>query len=405
MTTQDSLNTVVFDCVVLGAGLVGAVIAKHLSDSGLNIGVVEAQNLEATPSLQDGRTTAISYGSAQILKEAGLWDVLSPHVNPIASIKVFEANTASSLTFNQKELNGCDDPMGYMIDNALLRQTFQDAILTHKDLTLKHGVTVQKFTQNHHNMVLTLSDNTQVTTKLVVASEGRHSPSRAQFAITATQKEYGQTAMVGTVIHEKPHNDTAFEVFHPRGPLALLPLATAVDGKGIHKSAIVWSSKDNLKDKDESDILAQLQTIFPYLGSLSFASKRMFYPLSYLKTSSLVGDRYALVGDAGHVMHPVAGQGVNLGWRDAKVLWDLVLHAHSLGLDMGAKTLLTAYNRKRQRDQKPLLYITHSLIKLFGIAPEGPGTNALHVLRSYGLGIVNRVPPLKRFLMKKAMGV
>jgi 2-octaprenyl-6-methoxyphenol hydroxylase len=208
-------------------------------------------------------------------------------------------------------------------------------------------------------------------------------------------------------MHEKPHHDTAFEVFHPRGPLAFLPLAiTAATGtNNVHKSAIVWSSKDNLCDQSEEDVLTQLQEIFPYLGSLSFASKRMFYPLSYLKTSSLVGHRYALVGDAGHVMHPVAGQGVNLGWRDAKALWDLILDAHNLGLDIGGKGLLNTYNRRRQSEQKPLLYITHSLIKLFGIAPQGPATNGIHMLRSYGLGIVNRILPLKRFLMKKAMGI
>ncbi len=406
--------------VILGAGLVGTVAALCLSRAGLKVVVVEANAMEQPPFAFDGRTTAISYGSAQILKDTGLWDSLKNYLSPINKIKVFEAHTPFSLTFDQQELSRRDDPMGYMIDNMLLRQILQQALLDNSGIVVKKGVTVQHFSKDPRCITLTLSDNTLLKSMLVIAAEGRHSPSRRHFGIRVNCREYGHTALVGILTHANPHEETAFEVFHSSGPLAFLPMPSTprqsekggnesldrISGKDSdpyqweHRSAIVWSSKETLQDMTQDELLKNIYHLFPYLGPISFASKLMFYPLSYQKTSSLVGYRYALVGDAAHVMHPVAGQGVNLGWRDAKVLCDKVIKAYTLGLDVGSDTLLAEYHREREKDQKPLLYVTHSLIRLFGIK-----SHTLQMLRSYGLGLVDRMTPLKRFLMHKAMGI
>ncbi len=390
-----------YDCVILGAGLVGTVMALRLHHAfkgkNFKIAVIEPQNIKDASFSFDGRTTAISYGSSLILKKTDLWEEISPHVNPIQKIRVLESHTPFTLNFSQQELHHLDHPMGYMVDNSLLRSLFQKKLLE-SAIALKLGITAQSFEPTSKGVVITLSDQTQIRAKLIIGAEGKHSPSRNHFGIKAIAKDYGQTAMVGTVAHQAPHQDTAYEVFHPKGPLAFLPMAG--DTTHPHKSALVWSSSENLRFMDEATLAEKINNIFPTLGPVTFISKIMHYPLSYQKTSSMVGDRYALIGDAAHTMHPVAGQGVNLGWRDADVLADGIIKTHALGLDIGAQTHLQAYNNNRQKDQKSFLYTTHSLIKLFSIE-----STTLQMLRSYGLGLVNRIPPLKRFLMKKAMGI
>lgn len=412
------------DVAILGAGLVGVVTALFLRKRGVRVAIVEEKDLlspqkTASSPLKDGRTTAISYGSSLILKKAGLWDQIMSHASPIHRIKTFEAHTPFSLVFDQDLLKNSQEessPLGYMVDNHTLRTLFHGALQTDENLLLKKKTTVTKFIPHDTCVNLSLSDGTSLQAKLVIGAEGRHSPSRRHFGIRSYTRDYGHTALVAEIFHENPHDYTAFEVFHPKGPLAFLPMPSqrADDITDLsphphtilkHKSALVWSCSDALESLDHDTLLCRINELFPYLGKIAFASSPSFYPLSYQKTSCLVGKRYALVGDAGHVMHPVAGQGVNLGWRDADVLCEKITKACSLGLDIGNTTLLTEYAAHRKKDQIPLLMTTHSLIKLFAIEPKGPLTKLIQLGRSYGLGLVNRSPTLKRFLMKKAMGV
>lgn len=411
------------DVTILGAGLVGALTALFLRKAGLRVAIIEAKDLtlpvlsSAIP--KDRRTTAVSYGSSIILEEAGLWNDLNPHTSPIYTIKTFEANTPFSIVFDQDLLKKSpqkDSPLGYMVDNHTLRTLFHDALKRDEHLILKTNTTVKTFIPTDAFVTLTLNDGTSFQTKLVIGAEGRHSPSRRHFGIRSFTRDYGHTALVAEVFHEKSHDYTAFEVFHPKGPLAFLPMADVSEKDNPcgnehdiaatqYKSAIVWSCSDSLENLSHDLMLERIVELFPHLGQLEFATDPSFYPLSYQKTSSLVGPRYALVGDAAHVMHPVAGQGVNLGWRDAQILCQKITQASSLGLDIGSMTLLSDYASHRKKDQIPLLITTHSLIKLFGIAPKGPVTRCIQLARSYGLGLVNRSPSIKRFLMKKAMGI
>lgn len=409
------------DVAILGAGLVGAVTALFLRKGGLRVAIIEANDLTdslSPPSLKkDRRTTAVSYGSSLILKEAGVWDDLEPYTSPIYTIKTFEAHTPFSIVFDQELLKQSpqkDSPLGYMVDNHTLRTLFHNALKKDVQLPLKTNTRVETFTPTDGAVMLSLSDGTSLHAKLIIGAEGRHSPSRRHFGIRSFTRDYGHTALVAEIFHEKPHDYTAFEVFHPKGPLAFLPMADEIATDSLetqdcpfppHKSAIVWSCADPLEHLPHDSILERIFELFPHLGNLHFATPPVFYPLSYQKTSSLVGSRYALVGDAAHVMHPVAGQGVNLGWRDAQILSQKITQAFSLGLDIASMTVLKEYALHRKKDQIPLLITTHSLIKLFGIEPKGPITRVIQLARSYGLGLVNRSPTLKRFLMKKAMGI
>lgn len=387
-------------CVILGAGLVGSLIALRLFKAGIDVIVIEARDFHRTsPFEDDARTTAVSYGSARILKEAGIWRELLPYTCPVKTIKVFESGTPYSLVFKEEDITyRPGEAMGYMISNTLLRTHFRKTLLSREDLKVIDNATVTSFVKETSHIRLTLSNGQTILASLVIGAEGRHSPSRDEFGISISKKEYDQTALVATVSHARPHENVAYEVFDVEGPLAFLPMKDAEDI--MFQSAIVWSSKLNLKALSNVALEEKLNRLFPLLGELKLVSQPMFYPLSFQKTSSLTAHRFALVGDAAHTMHPVAGQGVNLGWRDAKVLSDMVIHYHSLGLDIGSKTLLDAYAWDRYKDQKPLMLVSHNLIKLFGVDSQ-----CLKVFRSYGLGLVNLVPPLKRFLMKKAMGI
>lgn len=386
------------DIVILGSGLVGSVTAMLLKQSGLRVCIIEKASLGNTQPPVDGRTTAISYGSMDILKRAGVWEKLENHIHPIHEIRVFEAETPYTLNFLEADKRHIphEGPLGFMIDNGILRNVLQQTLQSTDNISVLDSREVVSFTKTQSAQELTLSTGEVLSTKLIISCEGRNAPSRDHFGITVKSFEYNQTALVGTLTHTQPHNGVAFEIFHPQGPLAFLPLP---DKGGQCQSALVWSSKKTLREVSDEVILPELNDIFPHLGQISLLKGKQFYPLKGQRVSSIIGDRYVLIGDAAHVLHPVAGQGVNLGWRDADQIVHEVLNTHHVGGDIGGEMLLTRYGKKRMKDQHKLFFVSDSMIRLFGI--DHP---FVKMVRSYGLGLVNRIPFLKRFLMKQAMG-
>jgi len=407
-------KNMMFDIVILGGGLVGAVAALKAAQQGFEVAVVESRAFDDATSgskmnEKDMRTTAVAYGSVQILDNVGVWQDLARHACPIDNIRVFEADSAASLNFLEKDRpHGVGNhPLGYMVENNPLRQALEKALKQQKGVTLFDGKTLQEFKgealEGKNVRTLELSSGEVIAAPLVIGAEGRHSPSRDRLGIQTHSKPYHQTALVASVAHEKPHHNTAFEVFHPLGPLAFLPFHDMDEGGESslkHRSAIVWSSTQDLKGRDTDVLARELEEIFPYLGKLSFVNKPAHYPLMKQTVSSYISHRYALVGDAAHVMHPVAGQGVNLGWRDAVILIDLVASHKALGLDIGSLTLLKAYEKARQRDERSMLFVTDRLIWLY--AQPNP---MLKMLRNAGMDLVDRISPLKKLLMRKAMGM
>jgi 2-octaprenyl-6-methoxyphenol hydroxylase len=247
-----------------------------------------------------------------------------------------------------------------------------------------------------------LDDGRRVTAPLAVAADGRNSPMRDAAGIRVTEWAYAQTGIVCTVAHEKPHGAVAHEHFLPAGPFAMLPM---VDDNGVHRSSIVWTERRDLAPAmmalDDAAFAAEIERRFGFsLGRLTPIGGRFAYPLTLVHAERYVDRRLALLGDAAHAIHPIAGQGLNLGLRDVAALAETVVDAHRLGLDIGDALVLERYQGWRRFDNMVLLAVTDGLNRLFSndIAP-------LRLVRDLGLAAVDRMPPLKRLFMRHAMGL
>lgn len=386
------------DVIIIGGGLVGATLAIGLAQQNISVTVVDRENSESLLLPQkDGRTTAVSYGSQQILAKLGAWEAIAPYAQSIWEIRVFEGGSPWTVDYDHKDLG--PNPMGYIVENRILRQALYDCRnLSHLNWLAPNNV---KSVDYQDNKVITHLENGEVIeSSLLVGAEGRHSPTRAQSSICTKAWDYPQHALVTHLTHEKPHNGTAWEIFLPDGPLAILPLLD--DENGNHRSGIVWgkSRKHDWFRWSDEELANKIQEHFPFYGDIKICNQRWTYPLSALMVDSIIDHRRVLVGDAAHLVHPIAGQGVNLGWRDADSLTKCLVEAKSVGLDIGSYTVLENYQRERKRDHRAVLFMTDGINKLFNNS-----SSILHFARNAGFAAVNHIKPLKRFFMKKAMGL
>ena len=390
------------DVVIIGGGLVGSLAAVGLSKAGLQVSLVEAFSEEKLldPSF-DGRTTAVNFGSKQIFDSLGIWDILAEKASPINDIKVYEVDSPWSINFDHSLMG--KDPMGYILDNLKLRQALWGSVKQLNSIDIYSPVTVQKIWYETGFAKLLLSDGTELAAKLVIGAEGKKSPSREMLGIAVKEWDYHQTATVATVEHEKPNEHIAWEAFMPKGPLAFLPLPDCPKS-GAHLSGIVWSqsheSSPLASELDEQEFGRVLTETFPFYGQIKLTGKRWSYPLKAMVAKQFTSDRYALVGDSAHHVHPIAGQGVNLGWRDVVQLLGIVSRAHKLGLDIGSQTVLKQFEYKQRRDIKGIVSFTDGINKLFA-----NNSGLLFGIRNAGFGVVNNIKPLKFYFMKQAMGL
>jgi len=453
--TCSELNTPLnqdFDIIIAGSGLVGPVAAlslvcegragdqslshKKLTPKKLKVAVIE----KLAPNFQDsdGRTTAVSFGSRLIFEKIGLWDSeLESFAQPIDEITVFEHGSAWSVNYNSSDVfkknipsnNSSDNnshdskSMGYIIENTILKNKLLSAVKSNPNITFMAPAEISAINYHKNGVDVRLKDGESLSAKLLIGAEGRNSFAKSQSSITSTSWDYNEVAVVFHIKHEKPHYNRAFEVFTPTGALALLPMLPCPD-TGAYRSGIVWmhprQSFENFKNAATSDgsspagqdspnqelnlernkeLARKLYEIFPLYGDIEICSRHWVYPLSAMVTKNYVAERLALVGDAAHVVHPIAGQGVNLGWRDAAVLAEHLLHHHELGLDIGSATVLKGYEQKRLTDRRGVLLATDGISRLFGNSNP-----LLYFARNAGLGLVNMLPPLKKWFVRKAMG-
>lgn len=386
------------DVIIIGGGLVGATLAIGLAKQQISVTVIDRETLESQLLPQtDGRTTAVSYGSQQIFDKLGAWDAMAAFAQPIWEIRVFEGGSPWTVDYDHKDLG--PNPMGYIVENRILRQALYECLnLPHLNWIAPNNI--KSVDYQYSKVIVTLQDNQIIEGSLLVGAEGRHSPTRSQSSICTKTWDYPQHALVTHLIHEKPHNGTAWEIFLPDGPLAILPMLN--DENGNHRSGIVWgkSRKHDWFSWSDEELANKIQEHFPFYGDIKICNQRWSYPLSALSVDSIIDHRRVLVGDAAHVVHPIAGQGVNLGWRDADSLTKCLVDAKSLGLDVGSYTVLENYQRERMRDHRAVLFMTDGINKLFNNS-----SSILHFARNAGFAAVNHIKPLKRFLMKKAMGL
>jgi 2-octaprenyl-6-methoxyphenol hydroxylase len=389
------------DILISGGGMTGLTLALALAQGGFDVLVVDTA--PATTTLDptfDGRVSALAYASVRMFSALGVWDELAPHAQPIREILVTDgaigrAPSPFSLHFDAQEVGA--DSLGHIAENRYIRAALYGAVARQPNITLAAPASVKSVTTDGGGAVATLADGSQITASLVIAAEGRESRLRTEMGINVIGWSYPQTGIVATVEHERPHNGVAYEHFLPSGPFAILPMTG-------NRSSLVWTEAKTkapgLLALDEAGFNAELHRRFgDHLGATKAAGPRWSYPLSFHIARDFVGPRFALAGDTAHGIHPIAGQGLNLGLKDAAALAEVLLDAARLGRDIGALDTLKRYERWRRFDSFTLAASTDAMNRLFSndIAP-------LRHLRDLGLGIVDAIGPARRFFMRHAGG-
>jgi 2-octaprenyl-6-methoxyphenol hydroxylase len=389
------------DILIVGGGLVGLTLGRALALKGIRSVAVDREPAESqTDAAYDGRGSAIALGSKQLLDRIGLWDRIVPEAGPILDIRVSDGDSRLFLHYDHREVG--DQPMGWIVENTVTRRALFDGLAEVPGLTLLAPMNVATLERRQDGVAATLADGRIVFARLAIAADGRGSRLREEAGIKVTRWSYGQTGIVCSVSMERPHRNIAHERFLPAGPFALLPM-TGIPGHP-NRASIVWTERDDLVPQmlalDDDAFSAEMNRRFgDYCGRLTLLGRRWHYPLSLLLAERMTDRRLALVGDAAHGIHPIAGQGLNLGLRDVEVLVELLAEAHGLGLDLGSAALLADYDRRRRVDTMTLVAATDGLNRLFSndIAP-------VRLARRLGLAAVNQMPPLKRLFMRHAMG-
>ncbi len=385
------------DVLIVGGGPVGGTLACALSAAGMEvIAVDQADPAAGLDAGFDGRASSIALGSQRILDALGLWAGMEPHAAPIRHIRVSEGDSPLFLHYDERDTGG--PPFGYMVENRFIRKALFDRVPTLDTVRLFAPARVAGLERSASGVEARLADGRRISARLIVGADGRASGVRAGAGIRVTGWPYRQTAIVCTVAHERPHDFVAHEHFLPTGPFAVLPLLG-------NRSSIVWTERKDLAPAimalDEAEFLAELERRFgDYLGRLRVVGPRWSYPLSLQHAEMAIALRLALVGDAAHAMHPIAGQGLNMGLRDVAALTEVLAEARRLGLDIGADTVLERFQRWRRFDNTLMLAMTDGLNRLFSNA-IGP----VRLARGLGLAAVNRMPPLKRLFVRSAMGL
>jgi len=387
------------DVIILGGGLVGLTLAVALDRSGISTIVVDpAEPATVTAPSHDGRASAVASASHAMLDAIGIGATLRPHGCAIETIAVRDGLTPRGLLFDA-DAEGW--PLGIMYPNRLLRATLHGAAAAAEHVTLLMPAKPAATVRDAHGVRVTLTDGRELAAALLVGAEGRHSPTREAAGIRVARWSYRHHAIIGTLGHARPHGHVAHEIFYPSGPFALLPMPDDADGP---RSAIVWTvaaahGPALLALPDRAFLAEAEKRMGGLLGPLRSIGPRTSYPLGFHHTTRITAERLALAGDAGHGIHPIAGQGLNLGFRDAAALAEVLVEGSRLGLDLGDAQLLARYERWRALDAFLVAAVTDGLTRLFGL--PGPLPRAV---RRFGLGIVERTPTLKRRFMAEARG-
>lgn len=385
------------ELIVAGAGLTGLLLALACAGAGLSVALVDREDPEEMQSEAfDGRSSAIAWGSRQVLAALGLWEGIAPEAEPILEIRVADGGSPLFLHYDHREL-GREEPLGYIVENRVLRRALLARARELRGIRFLARRTVAAVEAQPAAAIVHLSDGASLRTRLVAAADGQRSRLREAAGIRTIAWRYPQVAITTTVRHERPHGGVAIEHFLPAGPFAILPMTGS-------RSSVVWTEEKALAPHllrlPEAAFAAELRARFgDFLGHVEPVGPRWSYPLALLQAERYCAPRLALLGEAAHLIHPIAGQGLNLGIRDVAALAELVVDARRLGLDIGAESVLRDYQRWRRADAVLLAAVTDGLNRLFSNAVP-----PVKLARDLGLAAVDRMPPLKRFFMRHAMG-
>lgn len=383
------------DVAIVGGGMVGLTLAVALAEAGLKVAVVDHEDpAVAVAAPFDGRVSAIALAAQRMLATLGLWRLVD-EAEPILDIRVADGDSLLFLHYDHRDVGA--EPFGWMLENRLFRVALYRRSPELPNLRLMAPARVAGVERGAGFVTVRLEDGAAIRAPLVVGAEGRRSPLRDSAGVRVVAWDYRQTGIVCTVRHARPHHGTAIERFLPAGPFAILPMTG-------NRSSLVWTEPTELAAAlialPGDQLTAEMARRFgDHLGALGIEGPIWSYPLSLQLAERYTDHRLVLAGDAAHGIHPIAGQGLNLGLRDVAALAEVLVEARRLGLDIGAADVLARYERWRRFDALVLGAVTDGLNRLFSndLAP-------VKLARDLGLAAVDKLPPLKRLFMRHAMG-
>ena len=396
-----AMNQLDADILIVGGGLNGPCLALSCAQAGISSIVLDALPEETHAAGDfDGRAYALALASVRMLGALGIWDKVADNAQPMLEIKASDGRAGDGaapqfLHFDHAEIE--EGPMGHMLEDRYLRRALLAVMKANPQITHRPGARV--LAQDTSGPVtVTLEGGEGLRGRLLVGADGRRSGVAERAGIKRTGWGYDQTALVCAVDHALPHNGIAHQFFMPGGPLAILPLPG-------NRSSIVWSESEpratTLARADDATFLDALRPAFgDFLGAISLSGKRHSYPLGLSLAQSFVADRLALVGDAAHGVHPIAGQGLNLGLRDVGALAEVLADAKRRGEDFAASDVLARYQQWRRFDTAGLAMATDAVNRLFS-----NDNSALRTVRDLGMGAISALPGLRRRFIREAAGL
>ena len=390
------------DIIIVGGGLNGSLMAIAAANIGFSTIVLDSKDNEASVENRfDGRSYALALSSVRLLKNLNIFKDIIDKSQPILDIKILDGKLVQgpsqfSLHFDNNEIH--DGPMGHMVEDRFIRKALFTKINKNEQIDYKFNSKVTEHKKQSGYISVTLDNGKKLDTKLLVGADGRNSELANRAEIKKSGWKYNQSALVCAIEHEADHNGVAWQYFMPSGPLAVLPMT----GK---RSCIVWTEQNanakaiNLFDETRyTKILAA--RLGNFLGKFKIIGDRHTYPLELSIADQFIDERLALIGDAAHSVHPIAGQGLNAGFKDIAVLAHIIQDAHNRGEDLGSLGVLKRYEEWRRFDSAQLAYSTDLFNKLFSNENE-----ALRLARNIGLKLLDSIPVAKRNIIKEAAGI
>ena len=390
------------DIAIVGGGLNGPALALAAAQVGLRVIVLDATSHKPRKNAKfDGRAYALALASKRLMAAVGVWENVAQDAEPMLNIRVSDgrAGVGASpffMDFDHAELE--EGPMGYMVEDRHLRFALQAAMQTSPLIEYRLATRVTGQSTGPEGVTLSLANNQKITTRLLVGADGRQSGTAARAGITYTGWQYGQTALVCAVEHDRPHGGVAHQFFMPAGPMAVLPLSA-------RRSTVVWSEKTDsaavIKTLDDAAFLDVLRPRFgDFLGDIALTGGRFSYPLGMMIAKNYIAPNVALIGDAAHGVHPIAGQGLNAGLRDVAALIQVLSEAKQRGEDFASQPVLARYQLWRRFDATALAVATDGFNRLF--SNDNP---ILRLGRDLGMGMLNAMPKVRRGILREAAGL